>query len=64
MHDPAYKQLFARPRMVRDLLDGFVARGWSDYLDLDALEPLPASFVSRSLQQQRLQRPAVAHPLP
>ena len=53
MHDPAYKQLFARPRMVRDLLDGFVARGWSDDLDLDALEPLPASFVSRSLQQQR-----------
>ena len=53
MHDPAYKQLFSRPRMVRDLLDGFVARGWSDILDFDALEPLPAGFVSRNLQQQR-----------
>ena len=28
-HDAAYKQLFSQPRMVRDLLDGFAARGWS-----------------------------------
>ena len=52
MHDPAYKLLFARPRMVRDLLDGFAARGWSGALDFDTLAPLPASFVSEDLRQR------------
>ena len=52
MHDPAYKLLFSRPRMVRDLLDGFAARGWSGALDFDTLDPLPASFVSEDLQQR------------
>ena len=52
MHDPAYKLLFSRPRMVRDLLDGFAARGWSGALDFDTLAPLPASFVSEDLRQR------------
>ena len=52
MHDPAYKLSFSRPRMVRDLLDGFAARGWSGALDFDTLDPLPASFVSEDLQQR------------
>ena len=52
MHDPASKLLFSRPRMVRDLLDGFAARGWSGALDFDTLVPLPASFVSEDLQQR------------
>ena len=52
MHDAAYKQLFARPRMVRDLLEGFAARGWSGSLDFGTLEPVPASYVSRDLQQR------------
>ena len=52
MHDPAYKLLFSRPRMVRDLLDGFAAHGWSDALDFESLAPLPASFVGRELQQR------------
>ena len=52
MHDAAYKQLFGRPRMVRDLLEGFAARGWSGNLDFGTLEPLPASYVSRDLQQR------------
>ena len=52
MHDPAYKLMFSRPRMVRDLLDGFAARGWSGALDFDTLAPLPASFVSEDLQQR------------
>ena len=51
MHDPAYKLLFSRPRMVRDLLDGFAARGWSDALDFDTLALLPAGFVSEDLRQ-------------
>ncbi len=52
MHDPAYKLLFSRPRMVRHLLDGFAARGWSDALDFDTLTPLPASFVGEDLRQR------------
>ncbi len=52
MHDPAYRLLFSRPRMVRDLLDGFAARGWSGALDFESLAPLPASFVGRELQQR------------
>ena len=52
MHDPAYKLLFSRPGMVRDLLDGFAARGWSGALDFDTLAPLPASFVSKDLRQR------------
>ena len=52
MHDPAYKLLFSRPRMVRDLLEGFAARGWSGALDFDSLDPVPASFVSHDLRQR------------
>ena len=52
MDDPAYKQMFSRPRMVRDLLHGFAARGWSGALDFASLTPVPASFVSDDLQQR------------
>lgn len=52
MDDPAYKRLFARPRMVRDLLRGFAARGWSEALDLGSLTPLPSSYVSPDLRQR------------
>ena len=52
MDDPAYKRLFSRPRMVRDLLRGFAARDWSAELDLDSLTPLPASYVSHDLRQR------------
>ena len=52
MDDAAYKQLFSRPRMVRDLLQGFAARDWSGALDFASLTPLPASYVSDDLQQR------------
>ena len=52
MDDAAYKRLFSRPRMVRDLLHGFAARDWSGALDFTSLTPLPASYVSRDLQQR------------
>ena len=52
MDDPAYKRLFSRPRMVRDLLSGFAARDWSADLDLASLTPLPASYVSHDLRQR------------
>ena len=52
MDDAAYKRLFSRPGMVRDLLRGFAARDWSRALDFTSLTPLPASYVSRDLQQR------------
>ena len=53
MHDAAYKDLFSHPRMVRDLLRGFAAKGWSDKLDFETLEKLPADYVSDDLRQRR-----------
>ncbi len=53
VHDPAYKNLFSHPRMVEDLLRGFVAAGWSDALDLSTLQKLPAEFVSDDPRQRR-----------
>ena len=64
MHDSAYKLLFSRPRMVRDLLDGFAARGWGAALDFDTLTPLPANFVSEDLARAAPRRPRVANPVP
>ena len=52
MNDPAYKWLFSRPRMVRDLLRGFAARGWSGALDFASLAPLPPDYVSDDLRQR------------
>ena len=52
MHDPAYKRLFSQPRMVQDLMRGFVAPDWSDALDFSTLKPVPASFVSHRLRQR------------
>ena len=53
MHDAAYKDLFAHPRMVEDLLRGFAAREWSGALDFSTLEKLPAEYVSDDLRQRR-----------
>ena len=50
--DPAYKRLFSRPDMVRDLLEGFAARGWSGDLDFATLVPLSADYVSDDLQRR------------
>ena len=52
MDDPAYKRLFSRPGMVRDLLEGFAARGWSGELDFATLTPLPADYVSEDLRRR------------
>ena len=50
MDDPAYKRLFSRPRIVRDLLSGFAARDWSIDLDLGLLTPLSAGYVPDDLR--------------
>ncbi len=45
-HDSAYKQLFAHPEMVRDLLAGFAPFPWVRQLDVSAFERVNASYVS------------------
>ncbi|HEX7987822.1 MAG TPA: Rpn family recombination-promoting nuclease/putative transposase [Duganella sp.] len=43
--DTAYKQLFAHPEMVRDLLLGFVPGTWVQQLDLATFERVSGSYV-------------------
>lgn len=43
--DTAYKQLFAHPEMVRDLLLGFVPGTWVRQLDLASFERVSGSYV-------------------
>lgn len=49
MQDEIYKKLFAFPRMVEDLMRGFVAREWAAAIDFSTLRKLPAEFVSDEL---------------
>ena len=53
MDDPAYKQLFSRPRMVEDLLHGFAAR---------RLERRPRLRLPRSAPGQLCQPRSAAAP--
>ena len=46
-HDRSHRLLFSHPRLVRDLLGGFLDEPWVDELELRTLEALPADFVSR-----------------
>lgn len=45
-HDPAYKKLFSQPRLIEDLLKGFVPQPWVAELDFDTLEKLNVHFVT------------------
>ena len=62
MQDPNYKRLFSFPRMVEDLLRGFLPGDWLDELDFSTLGKLPAEYVSDELLKRhgdcvwRLQR--------
>ena len=46
--DMLYKQLFAHPEVVRDLLTGFVSAEWTGSLDVSAFERINASYTSDS----------------
>ena len=50
--DTAYKQLFAHPEMVRDLLLGFVPGTWVRQLDLASFERVSGSYVGDGGQQR------------
>jgi hypothetical protein len=47
-HDTGYKQLFAYPELMRDLLRGFVPYSWAKDLKLSAFERINASYVGEN----------------
>ena len=49
MQDPNYKRLFSFPRMVEDLLRGFLPGDWLDELDFSTLDKLSSEYVSDEL---------------
>ncbi len=51
-HDGAYKLLFSHPRMVLDLLRGFVAEPWVGRLDPATLEKVNPAYVSDELRHR------------
>ena len=51
-HDQSYKQLFSYPRMIEDLLIGFVREDWVSQLNFETLEKVNASFVSETNRQR------------
>ncbi|MEO6191796.1 MAG: Rpn family recombination-promoting nuclease/putative transposase [Thermoanaerobaculia bacterium] len=52
-NDPNYRLLFSHPRMVEDLLRGFVHEDWVTQLDFGTLERVNGSFVSEDLKDRR-----------
>jgi predicted transposase YdaD len=51
-YDQSYKLLFSQPRMVRELLTGFVREAWVSQLDFDSLEKVNASYVADDLRER------------
>ncbi|MDC8760130.1 Rpn family recombination-promoting nuclease/putative transposase [Janthinobacterium fluminis] len=51
-HDSGYKQLFAHPEVVRELLAGFLPYAWAGQLELSAFERVNASYVSDTGRQR------------
>ncbi len=51
-HDHSYKLLFSHPRMVEDLLRGFVHEEWVGRIDFSTLERVSGSYVSADLRER------------
>ena len=51
-HDHSYKNLFSYPRMVEDLLRGFVQEEWVQHLDFSTLERVGSSYVTEDLRER------------
>jgi hypothetical protein len=49
-HDLSYRVLFSQPRMVEELLRGFVGESWIERLDFSTLERVNASYVAKSAE--------------
>jgi predicted transposase YdaD len=52
-HDPGYKGLFSHPKMVKELLRGFLQGEWIEKLDFSSLERMSNSFVSDDLRERQ-----------
>ena len=52
VHDEVYKRLFAFPRMVEDLLRGFVRGEWVDDIDFSTLRKLSAEYIGEELRRR------------
>ena len=50
--DPAYKLLLAQPRMVEDLIRGFLAPEWSGQLDFSTLTQMNAEYIGADLHHR------------
>ena len=51
-HDASYRLLFSHPRMVEDLVRGFLGEDWLARLDFSTLERVNASYVSDGLDRR------------
>ena len=51
-HDASYRLLFSHPRMVEDLVCGFLGEEWVARLDFSTLERVNASYVSGGLKHR------------
>jgi hypothetical protein len=51
-HDHSYKLLFSHPRMVRDLLEGFVGGPWIDDLDFSTLVRVSDNYTTDDLRSR------------
>lgn len=51
-HDGGYRLLFSHPRMIEDLLRGFVRQPWVDALDFATLERVNPAHVSDDLKHR------------
>ena len=49
-HDRSYRLIFSQPRMIEDLLRGFVREPWIEKLDFTTLERVNSSHVAENLQ--------------
>jgi len=51
-HDNSYKQLFSHPRMVKDLLRGFMSQKWVNQLDFRTLSKVSGHYVTEDLRDR------------
>ncbi len=51
-HDHGYKRLFSHPRVVEELVRGFLREDWTERLDFSTLERVGNSFVSDDLRER------------
>ncbi len=51
-HDTGRRWLFSDPKMVADLIRGFIHEPWVEELDLETLELVSGSFVSETFQRR------------